>query len=60
MRRAKPTTVKPEYMQKLLQRINRKDWWHVPPQDPQSYSKRGKFLSRKPISLSVPGAVIPS
>jgi hypothetical protein len=38
-------TVKQEYTNKLIQRINRKDWWHVPPRDPQSYSKRGKFLS---------------
>jgi len=30
---------------KLIARINRKDWWHVPPVDPKSYSKRGKFLA---------------
>ncbi len=34
-----------EHMAKLVQRINRKDWWHVPPCDPQAYAKRGKFLS---------------
>jgi hypothetical protein len=45
MRTAKPPTLKSEYMQRLIQRINRKDWWHVPPKDPRSYSKRGKFLS---------------
>jgi hypothetical protein len=32
-------------IEKLIQRINRKDWWHVPPVDPASYSKRGKFLA---------------
>jgi len=26
---------------KLLVRINRKDWWHVPPADPAAYRKRG-------------------
>jgi hypothetical protein len=30
---------------KLLARINRKDWWHVPPSDPEAYQKRGKFLA---------------
>ncbi len=30
---------------KLLARINRKDWWHVPPPDPLAYRKRGKFLA---------------
>jgi len=30
---------------KLLARINRKDWWHVPPADPKAYPKRGKFLA---------------
>jgi hypothetical protein len=30
---------------KLVARINRKDWWHVPPSDPQSYEKRGMFLA---------------
>src|SRR5271157_5788650 len=39
------TTAKQEYVDKLIQRINRKDWWHVPPVDPKSYSKRGKFLA---------------
>ncbi len=38
-------TMKQEYLNKLIQRINRKVWWHVPPRDPKSYSKRGKFLS---------------
>ena len=30
---------------KLLARINRKDWWHVPPADPKAYRQRGKFLA---------------
>jgi hypothetical protein len=30
---------------KLLARINRKDWWHVPPSDPKAYQERGKFLA---------------
>jgi DNA adenine methylase len=31
--------------QKLIARINRKDWWHVPPTDPKAYQKRGMFLA---------------
>jgi hypothetical protein len=30
---------------KLIAHINRKEWWHVPPQDPTAYSKRGKFFA---------------
>jgi len=30
---------------KLLTRINRKDWWHVPPSDPHAYEERGMFLA---------------
>lgn len=30
---------------KLIAYVNRKNWWHVPPRDPGSYSKRGKFLA---------------
>lgn len=37
--------VKKEFIEKLVRRINRKDWWHVPPVDPTSYRKRGKFLA---------------
>jgi len=25
--------------------VNRKKWWHVPPQDPKAYNKRGKFFA---------------
>jgi len=37
--------MQPSAIQALLKRINRKLWWHVPPQDPNAYKKRGKFLS---------------
>lgn len=30
---------------KLVARINRKDWWHVPPPDAKAYENRGKFLA---------------
>jgi len=29
----------------LVNYINRKNWWHVPPQDSSAYSKRGIFYS---------------
>ncbi len=35
----------PIEVDRLVGRINRKCWWHVPPVDPIAYSKRGKFLS---------------
>ena len=35
----------PTLIEKLVRHINRKDWWHVPPPDPQAYLKRGKFLA---------------
>ena len=31
--------------QKLIAHVNRKNWWHVPPQDPNAYCKRGRFLA---------------
>jgi len=31
--------------ERLISRINRKDWWHVPPSDPKAYQKRGMFLA---------------
>ncbi len=34
-----------ETREKLITHINRKEWWHCPPQDPQAYQKRGKFLA---------------
>jgi hypothetical protein len=33
------------FYDKLVAHINRKDWWHVPPQDQTAYRKRGKFLA---------------
>jgi hypothetical protein len=30
---------------RVIARVNRKNWWHVPPQDPEAYSKRGKFFA---------------
>src|SRR5713226_2338625 len=33
------------FYQKLIAHVNGKDWWHVPPRDPSSYGKRGKFLA---------------
>jgi len=32
-------------IEKLIARINRKDWWHVPPSDSKAYEKRGMFLA---------------
>ncbi|MFA6548243.1 MAG: hypothetical protein WCT11_04920 [Candidatus Magasanikbacteria bacterium] len=31
--------------QVLVQKINKTNWWHVPPTDPKAYKKRGKFLA---------------
>ncbi len=30
---------------RLIAHINRKNWWHSPPQDPKAYLKRGKFFA---------------
>lgn len=38
-------TMETTYREKLLARINRKDWWHVPPANPAAYGQRGKFLA---------------
>ena len=29
----------------LISKINKSEWWHVSPADPDAYSKRGKFLA---------------
>lgn len=34
-----------EFYNKLVAHVNRKNWWHVPPVDPDAYKKRGKFYS---------------
>jgi hypothetical protein len=31
--------------EKLISHVNRKQWWHVPPQDSNAYRKRGKFFA---------------
>jgi hypothetical protein len=30
---------------RLIAFVNRKNWWHVPPVDPNAYRKRGRFLA---------------
>jgi len=30
---------------RIVAHVNRKAWWHVPPQDPTAYGKRGKFFA---------------
>ena len=30
---------------RIVAHVNRKAWWHVPPQDPMAYRKRGKFFA---------------
>jgi hypothetical protein len=35
----------PDDTQRLIKHVNRKDWWHVKPADPNAYEKRGKFLA---------------
>ena len=37
--------IRKQFVQKLVSHINRKNWWHVPPLDPDAYQKRGKFLA---------------
>lgn len=33
------------HLQRLIEHVNRKNWWHVPPVDPDAHQKRGKFLA---------------
>jgi hypothetical protein len=33
------------YCEVIVAHVNRRDWWHVPPRDPDSYKKRGMFLA---------------
>jgi hypothetical protein len=33
------------FVSKLIKRINNKNWWHVPPRDPNAYAKRGGFFA---------------
>lgn len=39
------STVPKSVAEKIIAHVNRKAWWHVPPQDPMAYSKRGKFFA---------------
>jgi hypothetical protein len=32
---------------RLVAHVNRKNWWHVSPVDPDAYKKRGKFGSEQ-------------
>ena len=41
----RPLAVHVDSYDRLIRHINRKDWWHVPPVDPNAYRKRGKFLA---------------
>lgn len=38
-------TAKLQNLERLIAHVNRKTWWHVPPRDPSSYNKRGKFFA---------------
>ena len=33
------------HIQRLIDHVNRKNWWHVTPEDVGAYGKRGKFLA---------------
>jgi hypothetical protein len=37
--------MKKDFYERLIAHVNRKQWWHVPPVDPDAYRKRGKFYS---------------
>ena len=37
--------IESQVLEKLIAFINRKQWWHVLPRDPDAYRKRGKFLA---------------
>ncbi len=37
--------MKKVFYERLIAHLNRKNWWHVPPVDPDAYEKRGKFLA---------------
>jgi hypothetical protein len=40
-----PMKLRDSLVKKIVRHVNRKSWWHVPPQDPEAYTKRGKFLA---------------
>lgn len=37
--------IKKGFVRRMISHINKKDWWHCPPQDPKAYEKRGRFLA---------------
>jgi len=39
----------------LIEKINKSDWWHVVPADPDAYKKRGKFLTSTYLQASFYG-----
>lgn len=39
------STIPKSVTERIVAHVNRKVWWHVPPQDPMAYSKRGKFFA---------------
>lgn len=42
----KPRATVPKFaLEQIVLHVNRKKWWHVPPQDPAAHKKRGKFLA---------------
>jgi hypothetical protein len=41
----KSGTVSKSVTDRIVAHVNRKAWWHVPPQDPTAYHKRGKFFA---------------
>jgi hypothetical protein len=34
-----------KFVEKMISRVNKKDWWHCPPSNPDAYRKRGKFFA---------------
>ncbi len=47
--------MKKKYTQILINKINQSLWWHVTPQDPNAYKKRGKFLASTYLQASFYG-----
>lgn len=37
--------MKKAFYSQLVAHVNRKEWWHSPPVDPNAYKKRGKFYA---------------
>src|SRR6266478_4219540 len=45
MERGRTENMNKALYERLVSHVNRKNWWHVPPVDPDAYRKRGKFLA---------------